>query len=366
MRLFAVSQPGIEKVTAQELLELGIEGKVVPGGVEFEGELRELYLANLWLRSASRVLVRLCTFKAKHFAELVRKASKCNWKSYLSKNVPLKIRVTSRRSKLYHTKAIEERVWKAIENSLGFKPPEARFEDEGTSVIIRFENDICTISVNSSGAILHKRGYRIAEIEAPMRENLAAALVLLSEWKGELPLIDPFCGSGTIPIEAALIGANIPPGIGRRFSFMDWESFDKSLWEELVLQARSQRKELESPILGLDIDCRAVEAAQRNAKAAGVEKFVEFKNLSFPELPFDEATVVTNPPYGERLSLKGLRQLYALFGDWVERSFKRYKVVFITPKRELAEATGLNARLLDTTSNGGIKVGIYRAEKGYG
>ncbi len=365
MRLFAVSQPGIEKVTAKELLELGIEGKVVSGGVEFEGALRELYLTNLWLRSASRVLVRLCTFKAKHFAELVRKASKCNWSNYLKEDLPVKIRVTSKCSKLYHTKAIEERIWRSIENSLGFKLPETKFEDEGTSIIVRFKNDICTISINSSGAMLHKRGYRIAETEAPIRENLAAALVLISGWSGETPLIDPFCGSGTIPIEAALIRANIPPGINRKFAFMEWKNFNDKAWNEIISEARLQLKEPEVPILGFDIDPRAVEAASKNAEAARVNNFTEFKNLSFPELPFSEATVVTNPPYGERLPFKGLRQLYATFGDWVERNFDRYRVIFITPRRALAEATGLQPQLIDTTFNGGIRVGIYRAEKGY-
>jgi len=281
MKLFAVSQPGIEEITFNELKELGIDGRVVPGGVEFEGNLQELYRTNLWLRSASRVLVRLCTFKAKHFAELVRKTKKCSWEEFLTPEIPIKLRATSKRSKLYHTGAIEERVLRAIKE-LGIDVKTAKYEDEGTSVIVRFENDICTISINSSGAHLHKRGYRVVETEAPLRENLAAAMILASGWKGEVPLIDPFCGSGTIPIEAALLATSTPPGRNREFAFMKWPNFDEKLWEELLKEANERKREVKVPILGFDIEEKAIKASLKNSRKAGVEKLVKFKNLSFP------------------------------------------------------------------------------------
>ncbi|WP_457755306.1 THUMP domain-containing class I SAM-dependent RNA methyltransferase [Thermovibrio ammonificans] len=364
MKLFAVSQPGIEQVTADELQTLGLNSTTLPGGVEFEGGLRELYRANLWLRSASRVLVRLCTFRAKHFAELVRKASKCPWSHYITPELPIKVRATSRRSKLYHTKAIEERVLRAIKEAVGFEPKTTDYEDEGTSVIVRFENDICTISVNSSGALLHKRGYRVAETEAPLRENLAAAMVLLSGWRGEVPLVDPFCGSGTIPIEAALIAANIPPGFKREFAFMKWPNFDSSLWEEVKSEALSGVRPVNVPVLGFDIDPDAVSAAEKNARAAGVERFVTFKNFSFPELKFSEAFIVTNPPYGVRLTFVRASQVYRRLGEWVETNFKRYKLLFLAPGRRLARETGLPVEQVTHFSNGGITVGLWVAEKG--
>jgi putative N6-adenine-specific DNA methylase len=362
MKLFAVSQPGIEEITFKELKELGIDGKVVPGGIEFKGDLRELYKTNLWLRSASRVLVRLCTFKAKHFAELVRKAKKCNWEEFLTPEIPVKLRATSRRSKLYHTGAIKERVLRAIKEA-GIEIKEAKYEDEGTSVIVRFENDLCTISVNSSGAHLHKRGYRVVETEAPLRENLAAAMILASGWKGEVPLIDPFCGSGTIPIEAALLATSTPPGKNRKFAFMKWPNFDGKLWEELLSEAEERRKEVKVSIFGFDIEEEAIRASVKNAEVAGVGEFTTFQNLSFPEVFFEEAVIVTNPPYGERLSIKNVREIYRRFGDWVRRHFKKYRVFFLSPDRTLAKVTGLNPEMVTYFSNGGITVGLYRAEK---
>ncbi|MEO2068703.1 MAG: class I SAM-dependent RNA methyltransferase [Desulfurobacteriaceae bacterium] len=364
LRLFAVAQPGIEEITARELKDLGIEGKVVPGGVEFGGNLETLYKANLHLRTASRVLARLCTFKAKHFAELVRKAKKCPWENFLTEELPLKIRVTSKKSKLYHTKAIEERIWKAINEALGFTPPKAKFEDEGTSVIVRFENDICTISINSSGAILHKRGYRKNEVEAPLRENLAAAMILVSGWRGDTPLIDPFCGSGTIPIEAAMIAANIPPGINREFAFMRWKNFDETLWERIKEEALKNVKSVKVPIIGYDIDPKAIESAIENAKSANVLEVLEFKNQSFPKDSITEnATIITNPPYGVRIPIKNVERIYRMFGDWVENYFKNYKVLFLSPSKRLANLTGLNSKLLTFFSNGGITVGLYESRK---
>ncbi|WP_163328312.1 class I SAM-dependent RNA methyltransferase [Desulfurobacterium thermolithotrophum] len=361
IKLFAVSQPGIEEITAKELEGLGIKGTVVPGGVEFEGDLEVLYRANLWLRTASRILVRLCTFRAKHFAELIRKAQKCPWNDFITPDLPLKIRATSRKSKLYHSKAIEERVWKAIIEAVGFEPQKVRLEDEGTSVIVRFENDICTISINSSGAMLHKRGYRVKETQAPLRETLAAAMVLVSGWKGKTPLIDPFCGSGTIPIEAAMIAANVPPGINRGFAFMKWKNFDEDLWKSIKKEAISKIKEVKVPIIGYDIDPDAIEAARKNAEVTRVSKFIRFENLSFPEVSFDAVTIVTNPPYGVRLPIKNVREIYRRFGDWIERHFKDYRVLFLSPNKKLAELTGLNSKLITFFSNGGITVGLYEA-----
>ncbi len=360
MELFAVSQPGLEEVTAQELKELGVEGKVVPGGVEFEGDLREVYLTNLWLRSANRVLLRLCRFKAKHFAELVRKAAKCSWEDYITEKLPIKVRATSKRSKLYHTKAIEERVLRAIKERLGFEPKTAKYEDEGTSVIVRFENDICTISVNTSGAPLHKRGYRVCEVEAPLRENLAAAMVLISGWRGEVPLIDPFCGSGTIPIEASLIAGNVPPGRNRKFAFMEWRNFDENLWRELLKEADGKRKEVTVPILGFDIDPQAVKCSIKNSEKAGVSEFVQFKNLSFPEIYYEKAVIVTNPPYGVRLPERQIEALYSRLSDWAARHFKEVEIYFLSPNRRLAKKVGETVELLTHFSNGGITVGLYR------
>ena len=363
MELFAVSQPGLEEATYLEFQELGLKGTKSKGGVTFSGDHREIYLTNLWLRSANRVLLRLCSFRAKHFAELVRKAAKCKWKNYLKPGVPVKVRVTSRRSKLYHTKAIEERIYRAIEQALGAPVERAKFEEEGTSVIVRFDRDACTISLNTSGAPLHKRGYRVVETEAPLRENLAAAAILLSGWRGEVPFVDPFCGSGTIPIEAALIASHYPPGAKRRFAFQEWPTFNRQLWEELLNRALSSAKVPSVPILGFDIDPDAVSAAQKNASAAGVDRFVQFKNLSFPDLYFEKGVVVTNPPYGVRLPKSNVVAIYRRLGEWFERSFGQGELYFLSPSLSLAEEVGLQVEAVTSFSNGGIRVTLYRATK---
>lgn len=355
-KLFAVSQPGIEEITLSELEDLGIEGKVVPGGVEFKGGLKELYLSNLWLRTANRVLVRVASFKVKSFSELVKRVSRYPWDIYFPFSQKVKIRVTCKKSKLYHSKAVAERVLKGIHHRLKHQLEEAKFEDEGTSIIVRIENDFCTISINSSGASLHKRGYRVVETEAPLRETLASAMILASGWDKRTPLVDPFCGSGTIPIEAALIGANIPPGLNREFAFMKWKNFDESLWNQILEDARKEIRDFPE-IYGFDISEHAVKAAIKNAEAAGVK--VSFKVASFPTDNMPPLVyVITNPPYGKRIKVDA-EKIYKKFGDWLKKTFSGYKVGFLAPSDRLALATGIKCKKIISFSNGGIRVNLY-------
>ncbi|WP_457567175.1 THUMP domain-containing class I SAM-dependent RNA methyltransferase [Desulfurobacterium sp.] len=355
-RLFAVSQPGIEEITCSELNNLGIEGKVVPGGVEFKGGLRELYLSNLWLRTANRILVRVASFKVRSFSGLVRRVSKYPWEIYFPVSRKVKIRVTCKKSRLYHSSAVAERVWKGIHRRLRHKLEHAKFEDEGTSIIVKIENDFCTISVNSSGASLHKRGYRVVETEAPIRETLASAMIIASGWDRKTPLIDPFCGSGTIPIEAALIGANIPPGFRRSFAFMDWKNFNSTLWNQLLRDAEKEISEY-PPIYGFDISEKAIVAALKNADAAGVN--VSFKVASFPVSGLPPlAFVVTNPPYGKRIKVNS-EKVYREFGNWLNTAFSGFRVAFLAPSARLASVTGIKCKKVTAFSNGGIRVNLY-------
>ncbi len=354
--LFAVSQPGIEEITLSELGSVGIEGKVVPGGVEFKGGLKELYLANLSLRTANRILLRVASFKVKTFPDLVRKVSRYPWAIYFPYSQNVKVRATCKKSKLYHSEAVAERVLRGIHSRLRYKLGEAKFEDEGTSIIVRLENDICTISVNSSGKPLHKRGYRVMETEAPLRENLASAIILASGWDKKTPLVDPFCGSGTIPIEAAMISANIPPGIRRDFAFMDWKNFDKKLFESI-------KKELESGIIsqtsvyGFDISDEAIDASMENAAYFNLK--INFEKSSFPFQGLPEiAYVVTNPPYGKRI-ITDTVGVYRDFGKWIKKAFPAVKAAFLAPDKSFAKATGLRCKEVLNFSNGGIKVRLY-------
>ena len=361
-RMFAVSHPGLEEITLRELEGLGIEGKPTPGGVEFKGTLEELYRTNLWLRTANRVLVRVAIFKATTFAELVERVSRYPWEIYIREDVPVKFRVTSRKSKLYHTKAIEERVIKGIMKRVKFRPLMAEEEDEGESVIVRVERDRFTISVNSSGAMLHKRGYREKASEAPLRENLAAAIILAGGWDGKTPLIDPFCGSGTIPIEAALICTNRAPGIDREFAFEKWKIHDQQLWEKVKEEALNAVRECTTPIVGVDIDEKAISAAVENSFRAKVYHNIRFVRGSFPAVEFKEAFVVSNPPYGVRLSSKNIEETYSSLGRWIRENFKRAHIVILSPLKRYIEATGLELERRLTFSNGGIRVGLYVGE----
>jgi putative N6-adenine-specific DNA methylase len=240
LECFAVAAPGLEPLVAAELRAMGelqpvAVGETEPGGVSFRTDRPGLYAANLHLRIASRVLMRIGAFHASAFHELERHAARLPWPKFVASGSPVAFRVTSRKSRLYHQDAIAQRLLAVA----GGATPATSEEDATQEFIVRFFRDECTVSADASGALLHRRGYRLATAKAPLRETLAAAMLVGSGWDGSAPLIDPMCGSGTIPIEAALLARRIPPGMARRFAFMRWPGFDESLWDRLVRQARS-------------------------------------------------------------------------------------------------------------------------------
>ena len=251
LQFFVSCPPGLETLLAQECQFVGfsqqyqkhppahsektISGEDV-GGLLFEGNVTDIFKANLSLRIASRVVIRLGEFISITFAELRKKASKLAWEKYIRSGQPVNIRTVCHKSRLYHSDAVTERIFNAINDhfSTSSKPTSPVHQSpDGQLVLVRLVNDICTISIDSSGDPLYKRGYKLAVAKAPLRENLAAAMVAFSCWDGNNPLIDPFCGSGTIPIEAALISSQTPPGIARNFRFTHWPIFDESLWHSV-------------------------------------------------------------------------------------------------------------------------------------
>src|SRR6185437_1808815 len=220
IELFAICAPGLERLAARELESLSLTPHdITPGGVSFRGDVEAVWRANLWLRTASRVVVRLGSFRARALGELERRARDLPWDTVLPARCAVRVRATAHKSRLYHTAAIAERV----AASITARVPGATFAGAADAahalVIVRVAHDTCLLSADSSGDLLHRRGYRFQTAKAPMRETLAAAMLLASEWDGRAPLVDPFCGSGTIPIEAALIARRIPPGARRRFAF---------------------------------------------------------------------------------------------------------------------------------------------------
>ena len=373
-QFFAVSTPGLEPFVAQELHQLGLMGgdksgsPYEPGGIEFQGSLYDVYRANLYLRTASRVLTRLGRFYAAEFSELRRKAGRLLWENYLAPEQPIALRVTCQKSRLYHETAVAERVAGAIGDRLGNPPPVRKYqEDPGNDlpqlIVVRLFDNLCTISMDSSGALLHRRGYRLATAKAPLRETLAAATVMASGWDKTSPFLDPFCGSGTIPIEAALLAGRIPPGFRRRFAFMDWPHFDSKVWEKLLAEAARAIVSDIPKIIGSDRDEGAIRAAQTNAERAGLAGHIEFSRraISAIEPPSGPGWVVTNPPYGVRMSqTSDLRNLYAQFGKVMRAKCPGWRVTLICDRVQMIRNTGLDFDKGIPTMNGGLKVKLFR------
>jgi putative N6-adenine-specific DNA methylase len=376
---FAVSAPGLEPFTAQELTSLGLplsSPAFLPsdGGILFKGDLHDLYRANLHLRTASRILSRLGTFfYATTFPELQKRASRLPWERCLTPGQPVTMRVTCHQSKLYHSDAVARSISAGLEERLGKPSPLVKADEDEDGhppqlIVVRLVDDKCTVSVDSSGALLHKRGYRLAVAKAPLRETLAAALLLASGWDRSAPLLDPFCGSGTIPIEAALMKLGLPPGLNRRFAFMDWPGYEPSVFSDQLSASRDQRLAISNQqptieILASDRDAGAIQMARANAERAGVLDAIEFKcqavsSITPPALP---GWVVTNPPYGVRVSEgKDLRNLYAQFGNVLRRQCPGWNTTVLCNDLVLLGQMQMN---LDTSLgfvNGGISVRVAR------
>lgn len=368
--LFASCAPGLEGVLEGELAELGlIKPRLVlgppaePGGVAFEGDLRALARANRESRLAERVLLRHGPFPAADFAALERGASLLPWERYLRPGAPVAVRAEAKASRLYHEKGIAERVAKGIGLRLKKVSPPVPYDEAKPVplVYVRVENDRCLVGVDSSGPPLHRRGWRLQTAKAPLRETLAAALIRASGWDRTSPLLDPFCGSGTIAIEAALWARGVPPGAGRRFAFMDWPGLEGEAWAG---EAGAARAAPSAPrILASDRDAGAVEAARANAERAGVADAVEFSTraVSAVEPPRGPGWVVTNPPYGVRVSEgKDLRDLYAGLGKVLKARCGGWQVGLLTSEPALARSVGIGLEPGLSTLNGGLSVRIWR------
>jgi 23S rRNA G2445 N2-methylase RlmL len=346
----------------------GMSGELQSGGIEFQGSLHDIYRVNLHLRTASRVLVRLGEFYASTFPELRRKASHLLWENYLAPERPIALRVTCKKSRLYHEAAVAERVAGAIADRLGKPLPAQKYcEDPGTDppqlIVVRLVDNLCTISMDSSGALLHRRGYRLATAKAPLRETLASAMVMASGWNRISPLLDPLCGSGTVPIEAALLARRVPAGYSRQFAFMGWPHFDSKFWNELLVDAGKAILSHVPKIIASDRDAGAIKAAQANAERAGVADCIEFsrKAISAIDPPPGPGWVVTNPPYGVRLrKTNDLRDLYAQLGKVLRTRCPGWRVTLLCDRIQLIRSTGLEFDRGISMMNGGLKVKLLR------
>ncbi len=397
LELFAATAPGLESITAGELKALGIRGRQVTGsGVAFEGDLETVYLTNLWLRTASRVVLRLGRFHAATFYELERRAKKIRWRDFLPATGSVELRVTCRKSRLYHSDAVAERVLGAIARvappgvdlqiaasphgdagseeidakATGKAVPNGDATDRSQSFVVRIVSDECEISADTSGELLHRRGYRQEVAKAPLRETLAAAMVLASGWQNKNQLLDPMCGSGTIPIEAALIGRRKAPGLERGFQFMNWTSFDRLLWNEMLGKAKESILETTLDIRGADRDAGAIQAATRNAKRAGVADAIQFSTeavsgsfAALEDVADGEGWIITNPPYGIRLGEGAdLRNLYATLGTAL-RAKRGWRIGILAADDSLPRQMRVPMRSRFGSINGGIRVNYLVSEK---
>lgn len=319
--------------------------------------------ANLWLRTASRVLVRVARFKATAFYELEKRARKIEWDHFVAPGRAAEFRVTARKSKLYHSDAIAERFAKAARTKTDSRQPSAVSPQ---LFVVRVVKDVFEVSADTSGDLLHMRGYRQAIGKAPLRETLAAALLIAAEWSGQTPLLDPFCGSGTIPIEGALIARRIAPGLRRDFAFMHWPNFDAKLWRTLVDDAEAGAlARAPVPISGSDRDAGAIESSRANAERAGVAADVDFavRPISDVEPSGSAGLVATNPPYGVRVGdASKVRNLYARLGQVLSERCRGWRVVLLSADARLTAEIGLPFQEMVRTSNGGINVTVVGAE----
>ncbi|QDH17772.1 THUMP domain-containing class I SAM-dependent RNA methyltransferase [Swingsia samuiensis] len=359
--IFLATFPGFEETLWQEVKLKGFRHPVIAdGGVLIKGGWSEVWRANLWLRGANRVLARLATFKADNFDQLVARTALVNWKELLPEGAVFRVEATAKSSRLYHTKAIIERVSSVIENAV-----QGVFSQKSDLIFrVRMEKNYCTISFDSSGELLHKRGYKTAINRAPIRETMAALLLYKCGYSGQSVLYDPMCGSGTFVIEAAEIANRLNPGRNRSFSFEQLLTFDADAWNKMKTVQRQHLSDY--TFYGSDRDQTAINISQENAKRADVSGVTEFKRCSFGEIepPAEHGVLFINPPYGERIGGKeNLFTLYSFMGKVIKEKFKGWKVGLITTDKNLAYATGLQFSSIEGPfPHGGLKIYLFRTE----
>ena len=381
-RLIAKTFQGLEEVLARELEQIGAQD-IKPGRrmVEFRGDLALLYKANLRLRTAVRVLKPIHTFKAKDADEVYNAVKSLEWADYLDLQTSFSVDAVVYSEEFRHSKYVSYKVKDAIIDYFRERTgqrPNISVANPDLRLNIHIAETDCTLSLDSSGESLHKRGYRVETVESPISEVLAAGMILLSGWDGQCDLIDPMCGSGTIAIEAALIATNTAPGLFRKnFAFEKWKDFDPDLFHE-IYNDDSEERPFAHHIYAYDIDPRAVHAAQANAQSAGMLQHItiEQRPLQQFQTPEQKATIITNPPYGERLQPRDLLGLYRTLGEKLKHKFTGGDAWIIGYKEEAFEQIGLRPSLKIPLYNGALdcelrkyqifdgKLAGYRAEGG--
>ena len=359
--LIAKTFQGLEEVLAKELIELGANDIEIGNRmVAFTGDQKMLYKANFCLRTAIRILKPIKHFKAQTADEVYDNVKGINWEEYLDTHKSFAIDAVVFSNEFRHSKFVAYKVKDAIVDYFRDKTgdrPSVRINNPDVLLNIHIAEDRCTLSLDSSGESLHRRGYRQEAVEAPLNEVLAAGMILMTGWKGECDLIDPMCGSGTIPIEAALIARNIAPGVFRKeFAFEKWNDFDQELFDS-IYNDDSNERDFTHKIYGYDNNPKANEIATRNVKAAGLSKEIELKVQAFQqfEQPKDKSIIITNPPYGERISTDDLLGLYQMIGERLKHAFTGNDAWILSYRDECFDQIGLKPSIKVPLYNGALE-----------
>lgn len=360
--IFLATAPGHEDALYEEVRGKGFKkAKAIKGGVTIQGGWPEVWRANLWVRGATRVLARIDSFQVLHLSQLDMRAREVRWADILYSDTTFRVEATCAKSRIYHSDAAAERIERAIKETLRATPsPKAEI-----TIMARIERDICTISVDTSGELLHKRGFKEQVNKAPMRETMAALFLQECGYKGGEPVYDPMCGSGTFVIEAAEIAAKLNPGRARNFAFENLVTFDPEDWAKMLSVERQAPDNIQC--FGSDRDEGAIKMSIENAESAGVGSYTNFKQQSISDItpPCDaKGLIILNPPYGTRLSdKKKLMPLYQTMGRVFQTKFSGWRVGIITSDKGLAKATGLP--FLPTKApvqHGGLRVTLFQTK----
>ncbi len=365
-QLVATAASGIEALTGSELKKMGYQVEVENGKAYFQGDTEDIIKTNLWLRTADRVKIVFGTFTAKTFDDLFEQTKALPWEELLPMDAAFPVSGKSVKSTLYSVPDCQSIVKKAIVDRLStFYSRRARLPESGSEYPIEVSilKDVVTLTVDTTGSSLFKRGYRTEKGGAPIKENMAASLIQLTSWFPDKPFYDPTCGSGTIPIEAALIGLNIAPGIQRSFISEGWNIFPEGQWKKLRDEAKlSANFDVELDIMGTDIDQNMIEIAKENAARAGVEDFVTFKQLALKDFKTDKeyGVMVSNPPYGERMENEEyVENLYKQMGE-VFRPLETWSKYIITSDLDFEDFYGQWATKKRKLYNGRLRTDYFQ------
>lgn len=364
--LIATAAAGIEAIVGNELRHMGYETQVENSRVRFKGDISDIIKTNLWLRTADRIKIVIAEFEAKTFDELFERTKALNWSDYLPLDAEFPVSGKSQKSILHHVPSAQAIVKKAIVAKMSqVYHRRTRLPETGAKfpIEVAINKNKVILTLDTTGSSLFKRGYRVDKGGAPLKENMGAALVLLARWYPDKPFVDPVCGSGTLPIEAAMIGYNMAPGLNRKFVCEGWNWIPNELIAQLRQDARDKANfDIDLDISGYDIDGRIIEIAKQNAKNAGLEGKIFFKQMAVKDFKTDKeyGVILANPPYGERLSdQESVHVLYKEMGD-VYRPMKTWSKYILTSDLQFEQYYGEKATKRRKLYNGSLRTDLFQ------